>query len=111
VNVAFLNENTLGHTSYLPRFAEALRARPELGIVPHVIDVLPLPPHLRRLGDTSIRGLRKVGLDFQGTRWRIAISRHAREQLEVLRHQIDVDAVVVPHSGNSRIRPGSVRTG
>jgi glycosyltransferase involved in cell wall biosynthesis len=95
VNVAFLNENTLGHTSYLPRFAEALRARPELGIVPHVIDVLPLPPHLRRLGDTSIRGLRKVGLDFQGTRWRIAISRHAREQLEVLRHQIDVDAVVV----------------
>ena len=95
MNVAFLNENTLGHTSYLPRFAEALRARPELGVVPHVIDVLPLPPHLRRLGDTSIRGLRKVGLDFQGTRWRIAISRHAREQLEVLRHQIDVDAVVV----------------
>ena len=94
MNVAFLNENTLGHTSYLPRFAEALRARPELGVVPHVIDVLPLPLHLQRLGDTSIRGLRKVGLDFQGTRWRIAISRHAREQLEVLRRRIDVDAVV-----------------
>ena len=95
MNVAFLNENTLGHTSYLPRFAEALRARPELGIVPHVIDVLPLPPHLRRLGDTSIRGLRKVGLDFHGTRWRVAISRHAREQLDALRGRVQVEAVVV----------------
>lgn len=95
MNVAFLNENTLGHTSYLPRFAEALRARPELGVVPHTIDVLPLPPHLRRLGDTSIRGLRKVGLDFHGTRWRVAISRHARQQLDALRDLQQIDAVVV----------------
>ena len=95
MNVAFLNENTLGHTSYLPRFAEALRARPELGVVPHMIDVLPLPPHLRRLGDTSVRGLRKVGLDFHGTRWRVAISRHAREQLDALRGRVQVEAVVV----------------
>lgn len=95
MNVAFLNENTLGHTSYLPRFAEALHARPELGVTPHVLDVLPLPPHLRRLGDTSIRGLRKVGLDFHSTRWRIAISRHAREQLDQLRQRLRVDALVV----------------
>ncbi len=95
MNVAFLNENTLGHTSYLPRFAEALRARPELGVNPHMIDVLPLPPHLRRLGDTSIRGLRKVGLDLHGTRWRVAISRHAREQLDALRGKVEVEAVVV----------------
>jgi glycosyltransferase involved in cell wall biosynthesis len=95
MNVAFLNENALGHTSYLPRFAEALRARPELGVTPHVLDVLPLPPHLRRLGDTSIRGLRKVGLDFHATRWRVAISRHAREQLAELRKRIGVDAIVV----------------
>ena len=71
MNVAFLNENTLGHTSYLPRFAGELLRRPELGVTPHVLDALPLPPHLRRLGDTSIRGLRKFGLDFHGTRWMI----------------------------------------
>lgn len=95
MNVAFLNENTLGHTSYLPRYAEALRARPELGVTPHVLDVLPLPPHLRRLGETSVRGLRKVGLDFHATRWRVAISRHAREQLEELRRRIRIDAILV----------------
>lgn len=95
MNVAFLNENTLGHTSYLPRYAAALRARPELGVTPHLLDVLPLPPHLRRLGDTSVRGLRKFGLDFHGSRWRVAISRHAREQLDALRRGTAVDAVVV----------------
>ncbi len=95
MNVAFLNENTLGHTSYLPRFAEALSARPELGVKPHVIDVLPLPADLRRLGDTSVRGLRKVGLDFHTTRWRVAISRHARRQLDSLRQRVTIHAIVV----------------
>jgi glycosyltransferase involved in cell wall biosynthesis len=95
MNVAFLNENTLGHTSYLPRFAATLAARPELGVTPYVLDALPLPAHLRRLGDTAIRGLWQVGLDFHATRWRIAISRHAREQLDALRAQIQLDAVVV----------------
>lgn len=95
MNVAFLNENTLGHTSYLPRFAEELARRPELGVVPRVLDALPLPAHLRRLGDTSIRGLRKFGLDFHGTRWRLATSRHLREQLDRLRQQEPVNAVVV----------------
>jgi glycosyltransferase involved in cell wall biosynthesis len=95
MNVAFINENTLGHTSYLPRYAAALEARPELGVTPHLIDVLPLPAHLRRLGDTSIRGLRKFGLDWGGTRWRVAISRHGREQLDRLRQSCRVDAIVV----------------
>ncbi len=95
MNVAFLNENTLGHTSYLPRFAEELLRRPELGVTPRVLDALPLPPHLRRLGDTSIRGLRKFGLDFHGTRWRVAASRHLREQLDDLRRREPVDALVV----------------
>ncbi len=95
MNVAFLNENTLGHTSYLPRFAEELLRRPELGVTPRVLDALPLPPHLRRLGDTSIRGLRKFGLDFHGTRWRVAASRHLREQLDQLRQRERVDALVV----------------
>jgi hypothetical protein len=95
MNVAFLNENTLGHTSYLPRFAGELLRRPELGVTPHVLDALPLPPHLRRLGDTSIRGLRKFGLDFHGTRWRVAASRHLREQLDELRRREPVAALVV----------------
>jgi len=95
MNVAFVNENTLGHTSYLPRYAAALQARPELGVTPHLIDVLPLPAHLRRLGDTSVRGLRKFGLDWGGTRWRVAISRHGREQLDRLRKSCRVDALVV----------------
>ncbi len=93
--VAFLNENTLGHTSYLPRFASELRRRPELGIEPRLLDALPLPQDLVRLGDTSIRGLRKFGLDFHSTRWRIATSRHLRRQLDALRQREKVDAVVL----------------
>lgn len=95
MTVAFLNENTLGHTSYLPRFAGELARRPELGVTARVLDALPLPPHWRRWGDTSIRGLRKVGLDFHGTRWRIAASRHLREQLDALRQSEQVAALVV----------------
>lgn len=93
--VAFLNENTLGHTSYLPRFAAELRRRPELGIEPRLLDALPLPRDLERLGNTSIRGLRKFGLDFHNTRWRIATSRHLRRQLDALRQREKVDAVVL----------------
>lgn len=95
MTVAFLNENTLGHTSYLPRFAAELRRRPELGIEPRLLDALPLPSDLARLGDSSIRGLRKFGLDFHSTRWRIATSRHLRRQLDALRQREKVDAVVL----------------
>lgn len=95
LKVAFLNENTLGHTSYLPRFATELERRPELGIRPIILDALPLPESLRRLGDTSIRGLRKFGLDLHITRWRVAISRHIRRQLDALRSRESVDALVV----------------
>ncbi len=95
MDVAFLNENTLGHTSYLPRFAAELARRPELGVAAHVLDALPLPPDLGRLGDTSVRGLRKFGLDLHSTRWRIAASRHLRRQLDDLRRREDIGAVVV----------------
>ena len=95
MEVAFLNENTLGHTSYLPRFAAELARRPELGVTPHVLDALPLPPDLSRLGDTSVPGLRKFGLDLHGTRWRIAASRHLRRQLDDLGRRKDIGAVVV----------------
>ena len=108
MNVAFLNENTLGHTSYLPRFAAELRRRPELSVTPFVLDALPLPAHLRRLGDTSIRGLRRFGLDVHWTRWRVAISRHVREQLDALRRRERVDALVV-NTQSAGLELGSVR--
>ncbi len=95
MTVAFLNENTLGHTSYLPRYAAEFTRRPELGVAPRLIDALPLPAHLKRLGDGSIRGLRRFGLDFHATRWRVATSRHLREQLERLQRRERIDAVVV----------------
>ncbi len=95
MEAAFLNENTLGHTSYLPRFAAELARRPELGVTAHVLDALPLPPDLARLGDTSVRGLRRFGLDLHGTRWRVAASRHLRRQLDDLRRREDIGAVVV----------------
>jgi glycosyltransferase involved in cell wall biosynthesis len=95
VVVAFLNENTLGHTSYLPRFARELERRPELGIVPRLIDVTPLPAALQRRADFSIRGLRKFGLDLQAARWRRIASAHARNQVDALRAREPVAALVV----------------
>lgn len=93
--VAFLNENTLGHTSYLPRFVRELERRPEFGVVPRLLDVTPLPEALRRRADFSLRGLRKVGLDFHIARWRRVVSAHARNLLDDLRRREAVDAVVV----------------
>jgi len=95
VNVAFVNENALGHSSYLPRFAAELRERPELGITPHVLDVVPMPDAIQRRADFTVRGLRRVGLDFHVARWRRAASRHARHQLDELRARERIDAVVV----------------
>ncbi|MHB8521997.1 MAG: glycosyltransferase family 4 protein [Limisphaerales bacterium] len=95
MEVAFINENTLGHASYLLPFVQAFRDRPELGIQPHLIDATPLPPQLERRANWSIRGLRRWGLDFHNARWRLTVSRHAREQLDGLRARQPIDAVVV----------------
>jgi glycosyltransferase involved in cell wall biosynthesis len=94
IHVAFVNENTLGHGSYLPPFVRTLEARPELGIVPHAIDVAPLPPRLERWTRT-VPLLRRWGADFNIARWRRLASRHARIQLEALRDRQRIDAVVV----------------
>lgn len=95
MNVAFLNENTLGHTSYLPRFVAEFRTRPELGITPHLIDVVPLPPEIQKRADATVRGLRRVGLDFHIARWRRVVSRQARHQLDALGRRERLEAVVV----------------
>lgn len=95
MEVAFINENTLGHASYLLPFVQGFRDRPGLGIQPHWIDATPLPARLERRANWSIRGLRRWGLDFQNARWRLTVSRHAREQLDRLRSRQPIDAVVV----------------
>lgn len=93
-NIAFINENTLGHTSYLPRFAAAFREHPEWGCLPFQIDAIPLPPELRH-AERGIRGLNRLGLDGLITRWRRAASTHATAQLIRLRQEQRIDAVVV----------------
>lgn len=94
MNVAFINENTLGHTSYLPRFVAALRAHPEWECIPHQIDAVPLPPNLRH-AERGIRGLGRFGLDWLLTRWRRAASANAARQLSELRATTRIDALVV----------------
>lgn len=94
MTVAFLNENELGHGSYLPRYAAEFERRPGLGIRPRLIQATPLPPDLARRA-RGIRGLRKLGLDFGALRWRLAASRHARRQLDALCAREPVQAVVV----------------
>ncbi len=95
MHVAFINENKLGHLSYLPRFVKALQDRPELGIQPHTIDVFPLPDALNRMAYTSGRFLWRYGLDFQPARAYLATSRYARQQLDELRKKQPIDAAVV----------------
>jgi glycosyltransferase involved in cell wall biosynthesis len=94
-SVAFINENTLGHASYLVPFIQAYRQQPELGIEPHSISATPLPPRLERRANFSIRGLRKWGLDFQNARWRLTVSEHVRQEIELLRTRQRIDAIVI----------------
>ncbi|HSH94770.1 MAG TPA: glycosyltransferase family 4 protein [Roseimicrobium sp.] len=95
MNVAFINENTLGHASYLLPYVEWLRQHPALSIVPHVIHATPLPENLERRANVSVPVLRKSGLDFQNARWRRTVSAHVRRQLDELRRRVKIDAVVV----------------
>ena len=95
LQVAFVNENTLGHRSYLLPFVQTLRAKPDHGIVPHWIDATPLPPDLKRYGEFSVKLLRRWGLDWGPTRWRSAASRHVQRQLQALYCETRLDAVVI----------------
>jgi len=95
VHVAFVNENTLGHSSYLRPFVHEFERRLELGVQPHWLDATPLPASSARWANVSVRGLRKFGLDFQIARWRLLVSAHVRRQLLSLRGRQHLDAVVV----------------
>jgi glycosyltransferase involved in cell wall biosynthesis len=95
MHVAFVNENTLGHASYLGPLVRGFRERPEHGIVPHVIDAAPLVEPWKKWGEFSIRGLRRFGLDFHCSRWRFSASRQVRNRLDELRKTQSLDAVIV----------------
>lgn len=95
MHVAFLNENTLGHASYLMPFVRWFEAHPEAGIQPHVIHATPLPPGMKWRAEVSVRGLRKAGLDFHNARWRLTVSQHVRNELDALRAKQPLDVVVV----------------
>ncbi len=94
-HVAFVNENTLGHASYLVPLVRGLEERPDLGIVPHLVNAVAAGESGCWWGDFSVRGLRRWGLDFHGTRWRLAVSRHVRAEIERLRATTKLDAIVV----------------
>ncbi len=94
MKVAFVNENTLGHTSYLPRFVDSLNAHPEWGCRAVQLNATPLPSELRG-AERGIRGLSRLGLDWQITRWRRAASMNAASQLQELVRRGEVDAIVV----------------
>ncbi|MEW6302528.1 MAG: glycosyltransferase family 4 protein [Verrucomicrobiota bacterium] len=95
MNVAFINENTLGHGSYLMPFVRWFEQHPEAGIQPHVLNATPLPERLQFQANFSVPGLRGSGLDFHNARWRLTVSQHVLEQLDELRRQQPIDAVVV----------------
>ncbi len=95
MNVAFINENTLGHASYLGPFVNWLQRHPEAGVTPHVINATPLPEPFHTKANFSVRGLRKTGLDFHLARWRFTVSRYVNEQLAALRQRQKIDAIVV----------------
>lgn len=95
MDVAFINENALGHRSYLPRFVGAFKARPELDIRPHPIDVYPLPMTFKLGAYVRMPGLDKFDLDLYETRVRLVTSWHARRKLDALRRRQQIEAVMV----------------
>lgn len=94
MNVAFVNENTLGHSSYLPRFVDSINSHPELDCRAIRLDATPLPPELRG-AERGIRGLSRLGLDWQITRWRRAASENSASKLKELVRRDRVDAIVI----------------
>lgn len=92
--VAFVNENTLGHRSYLEPLARALEAMPGSNFQVDWHDATPLPPDLAWFGESSVRGLRRCGLDLGATRWRVAASRNALRLVRQGHARQHYDAVV-----------------
>jgi glycosyltransferase involved in cell wall biosynthesis len=94
MNVLFIHENTLGHSSYLPQFVNYLAAHPELDIVPELLLATPLPPELARKADKTVPFLRRFGLDMHFSRWRKIVSGYVRSQV-LAKPPNSFDAIVI----------------
>lgn len=75
--ILFLNENTLGHSSYLPRYAEEFARHPEYGFSVEMLNVAPLPPEIEKQAAEPFRGAVRLGLGTHYRRWRELASAHA----------------------------------
>jgi len=94
MKVAFINENTLGHASYLLPFVRTFRDTPELGIFPTLVNATPLPSTLGWWANVTVPGLRRWGLDFHLARWRHLASHHVNNQMRSLTMGSKFDAIV-----------------
>ena len=94
MKVLFIHENTLGHGSYLPVFVDYFAHHPELGIEGEMLNATPLPDHLARKAEWTVRGLRRFGLDLHFARWRDVVSLHVRNLVNALDLE-KFDAIVV----------------
>ncbi|MDL5050786.1 glycosyltransferase family 4 protein [Oscillatoria amoena NRMC-F 0135] len=95
MRVLFLNENTLGHASYLPRFASAFAAHPEFGCQIHQLDVCPLPADLEHAAQDPLPLAARFGFSRLYRRWREIASLHAQTLLDQHLTQHPADALVV----------------
>ena len=95
MNIIFVNENTLGHASYLLPFVDELSRRPDLSIHPIRIDATPLPEEWAKRANWSIRGLRRWGLDMGAWRWRRVVSEYVRTQVDEICRNTPIDGIVV----------------
>jgi glycosyltransferase involved in cell wall biosynthesis len=91
LRVAFVNENTLGHRSYLKPLALGINSICETDW----FDAIPLPLDLNWFGNVSVPGIRRWGLDAGATRWRIAASCNALRQVKAENAKAPYSAIIV----------------
>lgn len=93
--VLFVNENVLGHRSYLLPYFDSLQRNPDWGIEPVWIDANPLPPNYDWRANFSVRGLRKFGLDFSVARYRWFASSYVLDQVHEIERGGRLDGIFV----------------
>ena len=72
--ILFINENALGHSSYLPVFAREIEAHPEYGFQVEMVSIAPLPQEYEQQANRDFRGAARLGLSQHYRRWRQAAS-------------------------------------
>jgi glycosyltransferase involved in cell wall biosynthesis len=90
MKVLFINENTLGHASYLLPYVDYFRTNPQWRIDPVLLNATPLPSHLGRRADRTIRLLRRFDLDFHHARWRMVVSGYVAQAVRAACQQVDL---------------------